>query len=578
MSFFALALLIASCDKSEPADSGEPVVVDSDSVDTAPPEETSAPPVETGGETGGTDTAPPVTSSADLNQGGVITCDDPGDRSALGPLVLAYGGLDWATQYVAPRIGDLTFGRGTVIADLDRDGWLDIYAPNMGVDELFMGQADGTWDNETVERWHVNEEMTIGGSAVDVDDDGDLDLLTVNRGTPNQLYLNDGSGHFTLAEDAGLLDLHTGSVTGTWGDMDGDGDLDLFVGAHFSVGDSGFTEAGLPAASEPSELYENLGGGRFLDRSELLPENVQNSFIYAASWIDLDEDEDLDLYIVNDFGSYYEPNIALMNTLHDSGELGFYDGTADTSLGIAISGMGLGIGDINGDLLPDMLMTSWDDIALLESLGGSWYDSSLVRGIGHGGDRHTAWGVDLLDMDNDGDLDAPVMFGYLSVPSIQGFESPRYQPDALFELQDDGAFEQRAESWGFDDTGISRGFIHADLNNDGFLDLVKINLDGPRQMYLSRCDDSAWLRVSLTQPAPNRDAVGARVLVEAGGRTLIRWMLVGGTNLNSAGPAEVHFGLGDVDTVDRLTVLWPDGEIATFEDFSARQVVQVSRR
>ncbi len=583
-----LALLVA-CSGDKSPDDTQPAADDSaPPVDTEPPDDTddSAPPSDSEPtdteppDTEPPDTDPPDPGNATLSEGGVITCPEPELRTSAGPLELAYGGVDWANQYVPDRIGDLPQGRGVIIADFDSDGNLDIYLPNMGRDQLFMGQDDGTWDNETSTRWHTGEELTTAGAAVDVDDDGDIDLMTLNRGTPNQLYLNDGKGFFTLAGDAGFSEVYSGSATGPWGDMDGDGDLDLFIGAHFSVGDSGFNDFGKPAEPEPSELYENLGGGVFLDRSDLLSERVQNSFIYAATWIDLDDDDDLDLYLVNDFGLYYEPNIVLTNTLNETGEFGLEDTSAYTGLDIAISGMGMGVGDLNGDLRPDFLMSSWDDIPMMESLSdGTWYNTSLVRDIDHDAsdDQHTAWGIELLDMDNDGDLDAPVLFGYLSVPSLQGFESPRYQPDELFIMQDDGTFQKSGAAWGFDDEGISRGFANADLNHDGFLDLVKVNIDGPRQMYLSRCDQSAWLIVNLEQPAPNRQAVGAQVLVEVDGVTQIRWVHAGGWNLNCAGPVNAHFGLGDISLIDKITVIWPDGEVSEFADVVPRQEVTITR-
>ena len=130
---------------------------------------------------------------------------------------------------------------------------------------------------------------------------------------------------------------------------------------------------------------------------------------------------------------------------------------------------------------------------------------------------------------------------------------------------------------GIADPGVGRGFIAADLNDDGWLDLFKRDLDGPDLLYLSRCCAEGWLRVQLRDPGMNHFAIGARIEVHAGERVWWRVVTAGGLNYASSGPPEVHFGLGWTDTVDKVVVTWPDGGVTQYDGFKTRQIVRFNR-
>jgi len=306
---------------------------------------------------------------------------------------------------------------------------------------------------------------------------------------------------------------------------------------------------------------------------------AHNGYTFSGGLHDLDRDGDPDLYLVNDFGFTYTPNVFLRNRLVEEGAASFTDASAETWLGVAMLGMGMGLGDVDQDGLPDLLLAGWTELKLMVSDGaGAWVDEALVRGLSPAGEQHLAWGLELADLDNDGDLDAPVAYAYLGIESDIGLENPPLQPDALYVQGDGGVFEDRGAAWAFDDEAVTRGFALADLNRDGFLDAVKVALDQPATILLSRCDERAWLTVDLEQPAPNRRAVGAVVEVEAGGHTWTRWAHAGGTNLGSMGPLTLHFGLGALDEVERVAVTWPDGERTVFGAQETRQRLRIVRR
>ena len=515
------------------------------------------------------------------------TCE-AAKRQEFGPMFLADPGPDWYTQPEPPEAADFMAGGGAAVADLNGDGRLDIFLPHNGPDQLFIGQPDGTFVDETEWRWPFDDwAMSTGASAANVDGDGDLDLVVARIMQQNQLFINDGDGYFYDATaSSGLVDFPWVSSSVSWGDFEGDGDLDLFIS---NFGDP--TSARIGAAvlgdtgpGDPHELYVNEGDGTFKDVSYLIPKEVREGHSFASGWHDLDLDGDLDLYVTHDFGPQNTGNHFMRN---DGGT--FTDVSKETGLDLVIYGMGLGVGDLGGDGLPDVIVTSGAELPILEaSPDGVWTRTEKSRGLildPEEDRRSTGWGVEIADMNNDGRMDVVVAYGQgptdeenLAQFGKEGlFSNPPHQPDGLYIQQEDGTLKQSADEWGVADNGFSRGFVLADLNDDGYLDIVKQQLDRLARVYLSNCGGDGWLRVALRGPSPNTHAVGARIEIEAGGQTHMRWIQVGSTSMVSSGPAEAHFGLGDAAAVDRMTIYWPDGEISVMEDLAPKQILTVIR-
>ncbi|MBX2802729.1 MAG: CRTAC1 family protein [Myxococcales bacterium] len=470
-----------------------------------------------------------------------------------------------------PPEGSWTWGAGLVAGDFDLDGYVDLLLPGFWRTELFAGRPYGVFERAEGRLPSTGLTGGSGGAAADYDGDGDLDVLLTRFNFPDVLLRNDRGAFVDVSAQAGLSGVASRSMASSWGDLDGDGDLDLFVGVYGEVDES--EEDPEHRSFEPAErsfLYENLGDGTFADRSDWLPDAVHDGYTFAGGWFDLDNDGWLDLYVVNDFGQSF-PSVLLWNRqgtlVPDGGRSG---------LDVSITGMGVGVGDLNEDGVDDLLMTAWNgNHLLLSGVGGRWFDQGVGYGLQNDLDRaqKVAWGVELVDMDNDGDLDAPMAYGDLDAVYV----APPLQPDALYLRTEAGDFVDDAPTWKINHPSVGRGFVAHDFDDDGYLDLVRRDLGGPTLVSLSQCGDGAWLRVRLRDRAPNLHAIGARITAHVAGRRFMGVVRAGGTNHASGGPPEVHLGLGDVDRIDALVIQWPGGDVSRVFDVSSRQILDITK-
>ncbi len=534
-------------------------------------DETAAPAPTDTSDTGAVD-AP---GGATLWTSGPIACEDPDSREADGPVYTGSFGADWAAQGHTGE-GPDALGGGLTIADLDGDGFLDIYLPQVGADQLYL-QQEGTLVD--VSSTHLPEglaEQSTAATAADIDGDGDLDLLVATSESENRLLLNDGSGAFsdgTAAAGLGEQGWPTNSIVP--GDIDGDGDLDLFAATWRGCMDPWIPENAY--TDTPQVLFENQGDGTFVDVSDRLPaELFEVSLVRLATFLDVDGDGDVDLYLDTDVMPTQEACLEGNRLFVNDGTGHFAEADDEVGANVRIAGMGLGVGDINGDGYPELAMSSIAEIMFLETDGAlSWYDSTLVRGLAVDAEaeaRWSGWGTELADVDNDGDLDLYMGFGALSAGVPESEDNPAEQPDALYLQGEDGTFTDVAADWGVDHVESTRAVATIDFDGDGFLDLAHRVVDGPATIQLSRCDESAWLEVRVQGDDANTQALGTRVELTAGDQTWTRWIGVGGTGLHSSVPTSAHFGLGDVEEVG-MTVHWPDGRRTDVEVLKTRQIV-----
>ena len=558
-----------------------------------------------GGDDGDSRVDPPDTVGATVVERGVQTCGRTADREGIGP-------FERLSSPIPHPSDPWIWHAGILAGDLNDDGWLDILtALEQGV-ELYVGSAEGTFETRGEGAFgDIDLTFASGGAPADYDGDGDLDLyITRIAGHPapeggeygrNRLLRNRGDGVFDdVTDEAGVdgcgEDFRDGSVrcfaslASSWGDVDGDGDLDLFVGNYGFVDETNGVEQQDMNVGERDFLYLNNGDGTFEDVSDRIPAAVHESYTYAGGLHDLDADGDLDVYTVNDFGRI-GPNRVMWNngdghftfTGSPRGETPVRD---PSGLDLEATGMGLGIGDLNGDGLLDVAIPQWKKDTLLESSlsrPGLWIDVTDQRGFRGSLERkqEVGWGTEMGDVDNDGDLDILNQYGHVETENTKVWTNAKQQPDGLFLNTPDGdgyGFVDAGESWGVADLGMSRGVVLADVNRDGWLDIGKRTLSGTNLVYVSRCGDAAWLSVELEQPGTmNTAAIGARIEVEADGRRQTRILHSGGTGYASSPPAEGHFGLGDAEEIDEIVVVWPDGERSVLAGVEPRQRITITR-
>ena len=557
-------------------------------------------------QTGSTGDTSATYQPAMLVEGGVMACADRSART-----VSAFDRKQsLPVQVVQKEEADLA-GGGLALADFDGDGHMDLFLGGLRNDnQLWWGEGNEAFDEQgAVAFAGIDLTVAVGATAVDYDGDGDLDLFVTRYSQPDKLLRNEGDRTFTDVTAAAGIGGHSTvspvppfdgdpdrweegrltSQSASWGDIDGDGDLDLFVGTYGRPTILDVTEK-VPDCDDhivdPSELWLNDGDGTFTDASDRLPMEVHDGYVFMSGFYDVDGDGLPELYTSHDDG-LCAPSVLLHNTGgtfavdHASG---FHPDSFD---------MGMGVGDLNGDELPDMLLTSWNGVALVRSYadpttltGVGYLDATASMGLtvdgapreapgtAQPGQQIYGWGAELGDIDNDNDLDAVMLFGYWNF--YTGAGDPLQQNDGLW-IQEGGQFTDEAPAMGLADPGVGRGVVMADLNGDGWLDIVKRSLNEPTPMYLSNCGDEAWLHVALRMPGPNTHAVGAKVRVISGETSQVRWIQSGSAGMYSGHPLTAHVGLGMVDTVDAIEVVWPDGAVSRFDDVATRQNLTITR-
>lgn len=493
-------------------------------------------------------------------------------------------------------------GSGLAIFDHDGDGRLDLYFASGNTLPLAdrpeasnrLYRNLGGWKFEDVtERSGLGFRGYCHGITVgDLDNDGDPDLFLSNYGG-DVLYQNNGDGTFhDISRSAGVFRQDTWSSGSAFLDIDHDGDLDLYVSRY---GDWRFPRddrfCGDPLkkirrycspkelSTVPHTLFRNNGDGSFTDVSEAAGLAGAEGHGFAAVAADLNGDGHADLYVAND----QDPNFLYLG----NGKGGFRDASTESGAafdgeGRTQSGMGADAEDLDGDGLPELFVTNFQEEynTVYKSLGpATFFDATAEFGLAVESLPWIGWGCALADLDNDGWPDLVVANAHIDDNAdVPGQPGEYAQPPLLHQNRDGKAFRSASRGAGtyFNTPRLGHGLAFGDLDDDGDLDLVVSHKDGPPALL--RNDSSAastnhWVRFALRGTRGNRDGVGARVEVLAGGRTIHR-LVKSGQGLMSSHDPRLLVGVGQADQVERVTVRWPSGALTVLENLEPGRTYQ----
>lgn len=457
---------------------------------------------------------------------------------------------------------------------------------------LFQQQRDGSFVDVTDPAGLRNLEYGMGCAVGDIDNDGDRDLLVTHYGGL-RLWRNNGDGTFT--DDSSALP----AVPARWScsaiffDFDVDGFLDLYVtnylvydtDKHCTDGAGRPDYCGPNAFPDPPDfLFRNEGGRRFTDVSASSGIASKRASGLGVVALDANEDGLPDVYVANDA----DPNFLWINR----GDGTFVDeavrrGCAVNRNGLAESGMGIAIGDADGDGRLDLFVTNLIDETntLYRNAGEGYFEDITPRsGLGPPSLPYTGFGAALFDFDNDGDLDIAVVNGAVkrrpaALRSGGDFWDAYVEPSLLFENLGGGRFANVARAAGAFTAPLElrRGLIPADLDGDGRLDLLVTSLDAPTRLYRNIVrGGQRGIRIRAVDPALRRDAVGAELSVQTTRKTAVFRVGDFGGYLTS-GEAWVHFTPTTDEAIREITVRWPGGQREKFYNPAAENQILLLR-
>lgn len=449
---------------------------------------------------------------------------------------------------------------------------------------MYRNLRNGTFSDVTTAAGLARSGWGNGVCAGDYDNDGHVDLYVTYWG-PNALYRNSGKGSFEdVTGKAGVAGPPKDWSTGcTFLDYDRDGHLDLFVASYqdFDLatapqpGKGANCEwKGMPVFCGPrglpyghARLYHNRGDGRFEDvtvKSRI--GDAKGFYAFTSIAADLNGDGWTDIFVASDS----TPSLFFRNNKDGTfSEIGTETGLAFNEHGFEQGGMGVAVGDFNGDGQLDLIKTNFagDHPNVFQNLGKSIFEDVVLKAGLAVNPQYVGWGVALTDLDNDGWQDVFQVNGHVYPELERSKLAERYfNPRLVYRNLGGGRFEDVSAlaGSGVTEQRSSRGAAFGDFDNDGDIDVVIMNMgDNPSLLRNELKGDRHWVQLKLEGRRSNRSAIGAIVTIEAGGRAQTKPVLSQSSFL-SQNDSRVHFGLAGSTKVEKIRVAWPNGAIEEF--------------
>ena len=486
-----------------------------------------------------------------------------------------------------------TLGSGCAFLDFDGDGWQDILLVN-GMDwpghkkqrstlHLYRNNRDGTFTDITHKSGLDIEMYGMGVAVGDYNNDGFPDILVTCVGQ-NRLFKNTGTGTFIdVTKTSGLQGRQALSTSALWFDYDRDGLLDLFVCNYvkwspdhdvFCSLDGKHKSYCTPEAyrGETCWLFHNRGDGTFEDVTAISGIFDSSSKSLGVALIDHDQDGWPDLLVTNDT----QPNKLYRNNHNGTfKDVAVETGIAFSTEGKARAGMGVDVGDFENSGRTGVAITNFDNemIGLYRvSNNGSYEDVATQAGMGLPSKTTLGFGCVLADLNLDGALDLIAANGHIdeTVRNIRG-NVGYAQPPQVFLNNGSARFSDVSSEVGqaFRDPKVARGLAYGDFDRDGDVDILLTTNSGPAYLYRNdQLGGNRSIRFKLRGTQSNRDAIGARLRIEAGGLSQIR-MVKSGSSYLSQSELPITFGLGKADKIERVVIQWPNGRSEEYKNLSA---------
>lgn len=503
-------------------------------------------------------------------------------------------GIDYVHSFGSEQLGSLLEGTGAgcVWFDYDHSGRPSLYVVNgrplddsmhphplkvkpdpLPHNHLYRNDGGGHFTDVTQQAGLNPDMYGMAVAAADFDNDGNVDLLVTGYGKAI-LYHNDGNGHFTDVTEKAGIHIDGWAISSTWLDYDKDGCLDLFIGRYvkFDPKYRNYYAADnypgpLDYAGETNKLFHNNCDGTFTDVTDKSGIGAYVGRTMGVTAADFDGDGWDDLYVANDRTENF-----LFHNKHDGTfeEIGNDSGTAFGQNGESTSSMGPVFADLEGRGKLDLWVTDGHYNRLLRNAGNLAFDDiGATNGVSQANAQYVSWGTGVYDLDNDGQLDILIFHGGLIhlIP----------QEHTLFRGLGNDRFEDVSRDAGpvLSTRTVARGACFADYDDDGKVDAFLVNLGAKGTLlHNTSANTGHWLAIQLKGTKSNRDGIGARVEVYAGGK---RWMQerVAGSGYLSQNEERMHFGLGAATVIDKIVVRWPSGREQTLENQSMDRVLSI---
>ena len=435
-------------------------------------------------------------------------------------------------------VSDIGWGMGVAVGDYNNDGFEDLYVTCLGPDYLFKNNGDGTFTNVTAKAGVSDPRWSTGASFFDYDRDGDLDLFVSN-----------------------YVDFDVNNLPEF-----GQGKSCQYKSIAVQCGPRGLKGAG-------DSLYRNNGNGTFTEVSKAAGVSDPDGY-YGLGVITSDFDEDglIDIFVANDS----TPNFHYRNKGDGTfEEIGFVAGTGVNENGSEQGSMGVTVGDYDHDGKLDLFVTNFaDEYNTLYHNNGknSFTDLSYAAKVAAVSLPYVGWGTKFFDYNNDGWVDLFVANGHV-YPQLPGYRQRRL----LHRNNRDGTFSEVSADFGavLTEDRVSRGVAFGDIDNDGDIDLIIADLDGPPQLLRNdggNTDNSILIKTVGVKS--NRSGIGARVTVVSGDLTQVDEVRSGDSYLSQS-DLRLHFGLEKRTKVDSIQVRWPSGTVDKIANVGVNRIITI---